>query len=77
MYLFGMKLKGSIVDNELVFWVLDFKMIIIGRYKIQVIVVFIYCCNFEGLLLINIIYKFYCEKIILIFVENEMGICNY
>lgn len=34
MYLFGMKLKGSIVDNELVFWVLDFKMIIIGRYKI-------------------------------------------
>lgn len=57
-----MKLKGSIADNELVLRVPDFKMTITGRHKIQVIVVFIYCRNSEGLLLTNTTYKFHCEK---------------
>lgn len=57
-----MKLKASIADNELVLRVSDFKMTITGRHKIQVIVVFIYCRNSEGLLLTNTTYKFHCEK---------------
>lgn len=71
-----MKLKGSIADNELVLRVSDFKMTITGRHKIQVIVVFMYCRNSEGLLLTNTTYKFHCEKTTPTLAENETGTCN-
>lgn len=62
-----MKLKASIADNELVLRVSGFKMTITGRHKIQVIVVFMYCRNSEGLLL---------KRITPTLAENETGTCN-